>query len=70
MSLGSCKNTHILGQGLQSFISTHGQLQPENTGLSSGGYFREKRILQNNGSRIVKEKIFGGNDWQSIMNRS
>lgn len=65
MSLGSCKNTHILGQGLQSFIGTHGQLQSKNTGLRSGGYFREKRILQNNGCHIVKKKIFGGNEWQS-----
>lgn len=49
MNLGSCKNTHILGQGLHSFISTHGQLQSENTGFSSGGYFSEKRMLQNYG---------------------
>lgn len=70
MSLGSCRNTHILGQGLQSFISTHGQLQSESTGCSSGGYFSENKMLQNDGCQIVKENIFGSHEWQFIMNRT
>lgn len=70
MSLGSCKNTHILGQGLQSLISSCGQLQSENAGFSSGAYFSEKRMLQNDGWQIGKEKIFGGNEWQCVINRT
>lgn len=64
MSLGPWKNTYIPGQGVSLFISTHGQLQPENTGFHSGGHFNEKRMLQNAGRQTVKR--FFWRQWVTI----